>query len=438
MPSHSSKNPWRYALGLAAATPAKRKREIDFLRAIAILAVVFGHWLVAGSTLVEGRLLHDHALHFSPWTKGLTWVFQIMPIFFFVGGFSNLTSWQAARRDQKPFSVWLQSRLARLASPLVPLLFVWALIAVIAHALQLEDGMIGTASQLALVPIWFLAIYALIILTAPATIALWNRWGWLSIFCHFGVAIALDLLFFSGIEAPSWFNYFFIWSGVHMLGYAWKEQKAPSAAQGVIVASCGFVGLCLIVFFGPYPVSMVGVPGELVSNTLPPKLPMVLLAWIQFGVVLAIEKRLARLLEHQKLWATVILLNSHIMTIFLWHMTAWILWTWLAAHLFGGFGVTMPLGSDTWWMFRPLWMLCLALTLLPFLLLFGRFERPARNTPVLQKGLLILATLALIWGISWIALKGVEGSWFGVRPDAVLPPLISACWLTGWFRRKPA
>jgi len=32
---------------MATATPASRNRYADFLRALAILAVVFGHWLMA-------------------------------------------------------------------------------------------------------------------------------------------------------------------------------------------------------------------------------------------------------------------------------------------------------------------------------------------------------------------------------------------------------
>lgn len=38
---------WGRALGMAEQAPATRNRYVDFLRALSILAVVVGHWLVA-------------------------------------------------------------------------------------------------------------------------------------------------------------------------------------------------------------------------------------------------------------------------------------------------------------------------------------------------------------------------------------------------------
>ncbi|MCA1727346.1 MAG: hypothetical protein LC722_06780 [Actinobacteria bacterium] len=78
----------------------------------------------------------------------------------------------------------------------------------------------------------------------------------------------------------------------------------------------------------------------------------------------------------------VISVNSVVMTLFLWHMTAFLL-----ALL-----VLWPLGlgqqGDTtasWWIERPMWEIVPALFLVPLVWLFGRFERPkarpARTTP---------------------------------------------------------
>ena len=39
---------------LAAETPAERNRVVDALRAGSILVVVFGHWLMAAVTVVDG------------------------------------------------------------------------------------------------------------------------------------------------------------------------------------------------------------------------------------------------------------------------------------------------------------------------------------------------------------------------------------------------
>ena len=50
-------------------------------------------------------------------TPGLwlaTWVLQVMPVFFFVGGFSNMVSWQALERRGDGYVEYLSGRMARL------------------------------------------------------------------------------------------------------------------------------------------------------------------------------------------------------------------------------------------------------------------------------------------------------------------------------------
>jgi hypothetical protein len=39
---------WSKAREMAELTPLERNRWVDFLRAVSIMAVVIGHWLMAG------------------------------------------------------------------------------------------------------------------------------------------------------------------------------------------------------------------------------------------------------------------------------------------------------------------------------------------------------------------------------------------------------
>src|SRR5262245_300567 len=114
---------WLQAAELAAQTPAARNRTVDFLRAASILVVILGHWTSAAPDLdAEGKLAATHVLALADWTHWLTWVIQVMPVFFMVGGFSNGLTWRAARRDGVPYSGWLAGRLRRLVWPVLPLL----------------------------------------------------------------------------------------------------------------------------------------------------------------------------------------------------------------------------------------------------------------------------------------------------------------------------
>ncbi|MDI9581056.1 MAG: acyltransferase family protein, partial [Thermobispora sp.] len=74
---------------LAERTPPTRDRFIDLLRAISIIAVVLGHWLVSVVGYDEqGELSGRSALPDLPWAFPITWAVQVMPIFFFVGGYA--------------------------------------------------------------------------------------------------------------------------------------------------------------------------------------------------------------------------------------------------------------------------------------------------------------------------------------------------------------
>ena len=81
---------WAKAAEMAGKAPPARNRYVDFLRALSIMAVVSGHWLVAAPVIgVDGAVAGKNLLGVLPWTQWLTWGFQVMPLFFLVGGYSN-------------------------------------------------------------------------------------------------------------------------------------------------------------------------------------------------------------------------------------------------------------------------------------------------------------------------------------------------------------
>ena len=162
---------WSRAADLAAQTPVERNRYVDFLRAVSILVVVVGHWLIATAYYQDGTLTPGHLLKSEPGTQWLTWVFQVMPIFFIVGGYSNAVSLESAARKGERYATWLAGRLNRLVAPLLILLLAWSGIALIMHLLGTRPGVIQFTSKAALIPTWFLAIYIMLVILAPAASA---------------------------------------------------------------------------------------------------------------------------------------------------------------------------------------------------------------------------------------------------------------------------
>lgn len=417
---------WSRAAAVAAKTPDSRNRLVDFLRAASILAVISGHWLLAAPYVSNGSLVIGNMLELADYTKWLSWAFQVMPVFFLVGGYANAVSWRAALRDGKPFSVWLDSRLRRLILPVLPLIAGWVILAWAGRSLGIDAGFVQQSSKIALIPIWFLAIYTLIILLVPLTHAAWQRWGFVSFLIPVALAAADDAFFLAGYRGLGWFNYIFLWVAVHQLGYAWRDNRID---RPVIRFGFGCFGLGLLfglTVLGPYPVAMISVPDAAISNTLPPKLPLLALGIAQAGFLLSCEKPLRRWLNRPTPWTAAVLLNGMIMTIYLWHSTALTLIIALSASL-GHVGLSFEPGSASWWFLRPGWMVVYTVALAALLPLIARFERlpiPATAAPAWRE---IAGAMLVCSGLALLAYYGLGGD---VTPSiqiiAVAAPFLGA------------
>ena len=71
---------------------SKRDLTLDLARVFAVLLVVVIHLLETGVGSGPGGLVVSRPLEHQPWFNGVTWVFQIMPLFFVVGGFASMTA----------------------------------------------------------------------------------------------------------------------------------------------------------------------------------------------------------------------------------------------------------------------------------------------------------------------------------------------------------
>lgn len=117
---------------------------------------------------------------------------------------------------------------------------------------------------------------------------------------------------------------------------------------------------------------MVGTDVERLSNMNPPTLCIVALAIWLIGAAMLLRSRANRWLASKRRWMAVIAANSLIMTVFLWRLTAYLVTILLLYPL----GLGHPTDSTaSWWLQRPIWLLAPAVVLLPFVTVFGRFER---------------------------------------------------------------
>jgi peptidoglycan/LPS O-acetylase OafA/YrhL len=405
---------WDQASKMASQTPQDRNRYVDFLRFVSILIVIAGHWLISTAYYSDGALTSEHLFKIQPLTQWLTWIFQVMPIFFIVGGYSNAVSLESAQRKGVGYAAWLSVRLYRLVAPLLLLLVVWAVITMIMHLFGVDAAVIQLASQASLIPTWFLAIYIMVVILAPVTYALWRRLGFTSFWILVAIAAITDVTYFATeMRWLGWGNYFWVWLAIHNLGFAWRDGRMGNARQLVFFSAIALLALWLLVFHGPYPLAMVGFPDESLSNTTPPKITLLALGIFQFGLLLALENPMRSALKGLRLWTLTVLINSMIMTVYLWHITVMVILVALL-YLADGAGLGFEPGTISWWLSRPIWMIILLGLLVPVALLLSPLERSARSpdSSITSSVRQVSGAMMICLGVALLAMFGYGGSPF--------------------------
>ncbi len=405
---------------LVAQTPSTRDRTVDFLRAASICAVVFGHWFIALIYWERGVVGVHSAVGVQAGLWLGTWFFQVMPVFFFVGGFSNLVALDASHRRGESTWAFVRSRIWRLLRPSLVFLGVWFVVQVVLHLTgtgaptgftlwgdtTLLRGMYPPAATLPFGPLWFLAVYLVVVAIAPATVWLHRRFGLWVLAFMVAVTVVDDVLGFGfGIAGFRYLNIATVLLLPHQLGHFYADGSMlrwPRKVFGAMVG-VGLGGLVLLtnpwVFeafgdarfdwfptIGHYPKSLLGTDVEPISNAYPPTVCFMLAAIWAVGAVMLLRPALARWLEKPGPWKTTIFVNSVIMTMFLWHMTAFLLAILVLWPLGFGDYADATLG---WWLERVLWIGVPGSFLAGIVAVFGRFERPrsGRGAPAGERSL---------------------------------------------------
>ena len=396
---------------LAAATPDSRDRYVDFLRAFSISVVVLGHWLMATVTWDSSGVRAGNLLAAVPAMQPLTWLLQVMPVFFFVGGFAHLVTYDAVRRRGGRYAQFVHGRVVRLLKPVAVLLAVWVPLTVALDLSPLPPAVVRPVTKLVVQLLWFLGVYVLVLALAPFTLALHRRFGGRVLVAYVVLAAVVDYVSLGlGVRAVGFVNVLPVWLFAHQLGYCYADGSFRRWGR---LALGGLAALLALTTFGPYPTSMVGMPGERISNMAPPTLCIVALTCWLVGLVMLARPFVTRWLARPRVWTAVVALNGVIMTVFLWHLTALL----VAVLVLLPLGFPQPaVGSGAWWALRPVWFGALLLLLAALVAVFARWERPkpARyvgwtgRTPAPQQAAAVAGVSLVAVGVLGLAMVGLS------------------------------
>ncbi|GAA3104218.1 acyltransferase family protein [Streptosporangium carneum] len=359
-----------------APPPPGRDLFIDVSRLFGMALVVLQHWSMPVLSFAEGRISTGNALA-TGWAWTITWVSQVMPLVFFAGGAANAISWRGAVRRGETIPAWLAVRLRRLALPVVPLAVVWIPLPHLLLALGVPQQPVVTAARLAGQLLWFLAIYLVVVAVTPRMLRLNMVYGWRVPAALSAGAVVVDVArFATGLEVVGFLNIGLVWLAVHQLGFLYADGRLH---RPWAMALTGYGLAAALVAFGPYPGSMIGMPGAAVSNMAPPTIALLAVGVGQIGLATALRPWIVRFAQWPGVTRVLGWAAPRMMTVYLWHMSALFV---VASVVVVGLGVSTPApGTSAWLSGWPHWLLMLTLALWPLLRCFARFETPAAVPP---------------------------------------------------------
>lgn len=431
----------RRATDIDEATPGYRNRFVDFLRVFAICAVVVGHWLVVAITFEQGRLGGANLLAAAGWTHWLTWLFQVMPLFFIVGGYANSMSWTTHRKRGGNWGGWLYRRLERLLRPTTVYVGIVLLVTFLARVSGTDPATLDEAGWLVAIHLWFLVAYLGVVTLTPVAFAAHERWGGLAAATLAAGVVAVDFARLV-LDAPyvGDLNYALLWLAIHQLGFLWRDGRLAQVEQrSWKLVLAGLVLLIFLTTVGPYPVSMVNVPGAGLQNAAPPSVVLLPLTALQFGLALMLKRSLTSWLYRPHPWAAVVVLNHVVMTVFLWHLIPVVV---VGAALYPTGLMPQPgVGTLAWFALRPLWIVVLACVLVPLVAVAARSEHIAsrvRRGAMVPWGRGLVCIGAVIAVAAGLALLTVRG--FDTAGPTEAPGLGATLYLAGavlfWLNRS--
>jgi surface polysaccharide O-acyltransferase-like enzyme len=295
-----------------------RDRAVDVARLAALLVVMFGHCALLLATIDTSGLHIGNLLGELPVIAPLTWVAQVMPLFFLAGGAAGAYGWKAGT----PWGTWLFTRAQRLCRPVFWYLAAWtAGLFVVRLVLGVESAEGLGRESVAL--LWFLGVYLVVLAFVPALTRLSSVRAvaavvasLLAISAAFdGLRIALDSPNAAGA------NFLFVWLIPVVFGVAYARRLiGPRAA--LVTAAVAFAAQVALAMTEQYEVSLVVTGAERMSNVSPPTLLLALhCIWVSC-VFVAAAGGIRRWAARPRVWRVVSVGNGGAMTIYLWHIPA--------------------------------------------------------------------------------------------------------------------
>jgi surface polysaccharide O-acyltransferase-like enzyme len=295
-----------------------RDRAVDVARLAALVVVMFGHCALLLATIDSGGLRIGNLIGALPVIAPLTWVAQVMPLFFLAGGAAGAYGW----RPGTAWGTWLFTRSQRLCRPVFWYLAAWVVGLFVTRMVLGAESAAGLGRECVAL-LWFLGVYLVVLAFVPALMKLRSAGAVaLVVVALLAASAAVDAIRLAvGSPEAGIANFLFVWLIPVVIGVAYARRLiSPRAA--LVVAAVALAAQVVAALVGPWDVSLVVTGNEHMSNVSPPTLLLALHCTWMSCLFVAAAGAVRRWAERPRVWRAVAVGNGGAMTLYLWHIPA--------------------------------------------------------------------------------------------------------------------
>ena len=301
-----------------AATAPGRDRAVDVARLAALVVVMFGHCALLLATIDTGGLRIGNLLGSLPGIQPITWVLQVMPLFFLAGGAAGAYGW----RTGTPWGTWLFTRAQRLCRPVFWYLAAWT-VGLLVVRMTLGDEAAAGVGRECVALLWFLGVYLVVLAFVPALTRLRTGRAFAVVVASLlAVSAVVDQIRLAvGTPTAGVVNFAIVWLIPIVIGVAYARRHIGTRTA-LVVAASAFIAQVVLAVTGTYEVALVVTGVERMSNVSPPTLLLALHCTWMSCVFVAAAGAIRKWAARPRVWQVVAVGNGGAMTLYLWHIPA--------------------------------------------------------------------------------------------------------------------
>ncbi|GAA1858298.1 acyltransferase [Microbacterium koreense] len=328
----------------------RRDGAVDLARAASLIVVVLLHAMMVGVSMVDGMPVFENAMQSWEGFPAATWVVQVMPLFFVLGGYSSYMDWTRRHASGQGYTRYVRTRVGRLIAPAIGALAATAILLAGLTIAGVPAGVVSEAGFRLSQPLWFLGVYLLCTILVPVAVAAHVRRPFLAIGVLAAGVVTVDVLrVATGVDGLGFVNLLFVWVLLQQVGFFMAEgflgRLSPRPA--LVFGAMSFILLGVTVALGMY-------TGDLFEALNPPTGALVILGVAQASIFQAMRAPLRALSENAAVAAAARWIGARSMTIYAWHM--------LVLIGLAGVSLVIPAAlpdvlSADWWSTRPAWLI---------------------------------------------------------------------------------